>query len=185
MSTAIVRFDLPTQKNKQLQVNSNQPMLTIDDEEVKKRFNQSEQPDPTTEEIRFAKVVLKVYGNATNFVVKPSGSGAQGNGEGALAGVVLGLILAVIFAPLLIILGMRNKFLLKKLYNNRSGNEYKRFTKIYTYIGIALYAVVAILIALGSVLSISGLTMAGVYTLFLGEIVYFILSLVLTKKYKN
>ena len=184
MSKAIVRFDLPFKKEQQVQVLYNSPYADIDDAAVAELFDKSVQPNPTEEQIHYAKIVLRQYSNASNFYVRKIEERQTGNNNAGGA-IIFAFILAIIFAPLLVILGMHNKFLLKSKYSDRSGEEYKNFTKLYTKIGIGLYGLVAVLIAVGKIFRVAALTGIGVCVLVLGGITYLILSFVLTKKYKS
>ena len=183
MDAALVRFDLPYQKNRQSGVFYNSPCASIDDASVARLFNQSLQPDPTPEQIHYAKIILRQFKDARNFYVEETQEN-QTDEKAGLA-IVIAFILAVIFAPLLVILGMHNRFLLKSLYATRSGQGFKDFAKMYTKIGIGLYALVAVLIAAGAIFEVTVLTTIGVFTLIFGGIAYLIVSLILTKKYVN
>ena len=102
----------------------------------------------------------------------------------AAAGIMIAGILALLFAPVLVILGMRGKFLLKKLYAKCSGEEYNKFVKFYTYIGIGIYVLTAVLIIFSKIFDVMALIDVAVAVLMGGDIAYFVLSIILTKKFK-
>ena len=131
-----------------------------------------------------ARNLLNVDPDATDinlYEAKESNSGSDAAG-GIIILALLALLVAVICFPLLVILGMRNKLFLKGFYNKYEGDTFKAFTKNYTYIGIALYAVVAILYILGTICGIYALMSLSFTLLFVGGIAYFVLSLMYIKK---
>ena len=95
---------------------------------------------------------------------------------------VLAVVLAVVCLPLFVILGMHNKLFLKEFYNKYESEDYKKFTKNYTYIGIALYAFVVLLALIALIFHIGFLTTLPFPILFFGAIAYFVVSLLLIKK---
>ena len=131
-----------------------------------------------------ARFVLKKDPGATEIAVdevrEQTGGGNAGGAILILA--ILALIVAVICFPLLVILGMHNKLFLKNFYNKYSGEDFDKFVKSYTYIGIALYALVAILVAVDSIFELYVLTGPAFVILFLGGIAYFVVSLIIMKK---
>lgn len=131
-----------------------------------------------------ARFVLKKDPGATEIAVdevrEQTGGGNAGGAILILA--ILALIVAVICFPLLVILGMHNKLFLKNFYNKYSGEDFDKFVKGYTYIGIALYALIAILVAVDSIFELYVLTGPAFVILFLGGIAYFVVSLIIMKK---
>jgi hypothetical protein len=94
----------------------------------------------------------------------------------------LNLMMLFMILPLLVILGMHNKLFLKGFYNKYEGEKFKSFTKKYTYVGIGLYALVAIMVLVDNIFKLYALTSPAFIILFLGGIAYFVISLVLIKK---
>ena len=99
-----------------------------------------------------------------------------------VANAILAFIVAVIVFPLLVILGMHDKLFLKGFYNKYEGEKFKAFTKKYTYVGIGLYALVAIMVLVDNIFKLYALTGPAFGILFLGGIAYFVVSLALIKK---
>ena len=101
---------------------------------------------------------------------------------GMLILAVLAFIIAVICLPLLVILGMHHKLFLKGFYNKYKDAKFKSFAKNYTYIGIGLYALVALLIIIDNVFKLFVLSGPAFILLFFGGIAYFVISLLYIKK---
>ena len=78
---------------------------------------------------------------------------------------------------------MHNKLFLKGFYNKYEGEKFKTFTKNYTYIGIGLYAVVALLVIIDAIFKLYTLTSPAFGLLFFGGIAYFVFSLIYIKKH--
>ena len=168
---AKIFFNTATEKGKVLEVTSDYAAsYDLSDDEVKARIATT---DPSAEIIKFARIALASYPDARDIVVQKERNAAQ---------LVLFLIFVIISLPLLVILGMHHKFLMKSFYSNREGEAYDKFAKTYMFIGIALYVAVIALIVVGAIV-LSSLIGAGLGLLFGGGIVYAILSFVLTKKY--
>ena len=132
-----------------------------------------------------ARNLLKTAPDATEIdIQKVTNTQSNKNDAGGaiLILAILAFIVAVICFPLLVILGMHNKLFLKEFYNKYEGEEYKAFAKKYTYVGIGLYALVAILIAVDSIFKLSMLIGPAFGILFFGGIAYFVVSLLLIKK---
>lgn len=108
------------------------------------------------------------------------------NNDNAAGGIiilaVLAFITAVICFPLLVILGLHNKLFLKGFYNKYDDVKFKNFAKNYTYIGIGLYALVALLIIIDNVFKLFVLSGPAFILLFFGGIAYFAISLLYIKK---
>ena len=108
---------------------------------------------------------------------------ASGDAGGAiLLLAILAFIVAIIVFPLLVILGMHNKLFLKGFYNKYEGEKFKDFIKKYTYIGIGLYALMALLVLIDKIFKLYALTGPAFAILFFGGIAYFVISLLLIKK---
>ncbi len=131
-----------------------------------------------------ARNLLKIVPDATEIEMALCEEKKQQSGDNSAAGVgiILLFILAVICFPLLVMLGMRGKLFLKKFYKDYSGEEYKKFTKNYTFIGIGLYALVITLIAVDKIFKLYVLTTPAITILLFGGIAYFVVSLVFAKK---
>lgn len=164
----------------------------ISDEEVFDRFNRlvknqlAINPSLSKQFIVAARFLLKKVPDATDiFIEEVEESTSSGNSGGDGSGVAILLALAVIIGlicfPLLVMLGMRGKFLLKGVYKQCKGDEYTAFVKNYTYIGIGFYALVALLVILDSILNL-GVGGPAIIVLIFGGIVYFVVSLVMVKK---
>lgn len=131
-----------------------------------------------------ARFVLKKDAGATDIDVDEARENQSGGnaGGGIVILAVLAFIVAVIVFPLLVILGMHDKLFLKGFYNKYEGEKFKAFTKKYTYVGIGLYALVAIMVLVDNIFKLYALTGPAFGILFLGGIAYFVVSLVLIKK---
>lgn len=94
---------------------------------------------------------------------------------------VLALVLALLLAPIIIVLGMYGKFLLKGLYENvLKIDEFKKFRKTYMIICFSWFAVG---IALTVVFALfDALAQYCLYPLVVGNIVLFVLSIVFGNK---
>ena len=102
----------------------------------------------------------------------------KGNGGILL---VLALVLALVFAPFIIVLGLFGKFLLKGLYKNvLQIEEFKKFRKAYTIICFGWFVVgIALTIVLAQ---FEALVEYCLYPLVLGNILLFVLSVVFGNK---
>ena len=133
-----------------------------------------------------ARNLLKVAPDATDINLYEEGERQTSSGDDAAGGIlilaVLAFIVAVICFPLLVILGMHNKLFLKGFYNKYEDAKFKTFTKNYTYIGIGLYALVALLVIIDAIFKLYVLTGPAFGLLFVGGIAYFVLSLLYIKK---
>ncbi len=131
-----------------------------------------------------ARNLLAVYPDATDINMQnASEQQTGGNAGGAvLILAVLAIIVAIICFPLLVMLGMHGKLFLKGFYEKCEGDDYKKFTKNYTFIGIGLYALTAILFAVDKIFKLYVLSGPAFGILFVGGIAYFVISLLLTKK---
>lgn len=104
--------------------------------------------------------------------------------------VFLAFILAILLAPIIITLGMYNKFILKSVYKDVVDNRrFKSFRKPYAFIGFALLFCFIVPILLGIVLSNKTVLNIGLYGLSGTNIVYFIVGLLvknhILKKYPD
>ena len=111
----------------------------------------------------------------------------KGNNGDAFVGLlilaVVAVIVAIICFPLMVILGMHNKLFLKGFYNKYEDEKFKAFTKKYTFIGIGLYALVAVLVIIGYIFTLPLLTTTLPFgILFFGGVAYFVISLLYIKK---
>lgn len=160
----------------------------MSDQQVIERLTKSLQKYPksmlmSSGFILAARYVLKKDPNATNIDVDEARENQSGNAGGAIIILVaLAFIVAVIVFPLLVILGMHNKLFLSGFYNKYEGEKFKAFTKKYTYFGIGLYALVAILVLIDNIFKLYTLTGPAFGILFFGGIAYFVISLLLIKK---
>lgn len=162
---------------------------TISDEQVIERLTKSLQKYPKSMLVSSgfllaARFVLKKDPDATNIDVDEARENQSGGNAGGaiLFLAVLAFIVAIIVFPLLVILGMHNKLFLKGFYNKYEGEKFKAFTKNYTYIGIGLYALVAVLVIIDNIFKLYALTGPAFGILFIGGIAYFVISLLLIKK---
>lgn len=161
----------------------------ISDEQVIERLTKKLQKYPksmlmSSGFILAARYVLKKDSNATDIDVDEARENQSGGNAGGaiLILAVLAFIVAVIVFPLLVILGMHDKLFLKEFYNKYEGEKFKAFTKKYTYIGIGLYALVAIMVLVDNIFKLYALTEPAFGILFFGGIAYFVISLLLIKK---
>ena len=131
-----------------------------------------------------ARFILKKDAGATDIDVDEARENQSGGDAGGalLILAVLAFIVGVIVFPLLVILGMHNKLFLKGFYNKYEGEKFKDFTKKYTFVGIGLYALVAILVIVDKIFQLYTLTGPAFGVLFVGGIAYFVVSLLLIKK---
>ena len=103
------------------------------------------------------------------------------NGNGGIL-LALAFVIAVLLAPIIIVLGMFGKFLLKSVYKNILHlDEFKKFRKTYTIVCFSWFAV-GIALAVVVFKLIPDLATYGLYPLFIGNIVLFALSIVFGKK---
>lgn len=161
----------------------------MSDQQVIERLTKSLQKYPksmlmSSGFILAARFVLKKDPDATDIDVDEFREKQPGGDAGAaiLILAILAFIVAVIVFPLLVILGMHNKLFLKGFYNKYEGEKFKSFTKKYTYFGIGLYALVAILVLIDNIFKLYTLTGPAFGILFFGGIAYFVISLLLIKK---
>lgn len=110
-------------------------------------------------------------------IVKPPKAGAV-----TVILTIIAVVAAILSFPLLVMLGMRGKLFLKNFYPRCQGKAYGTFVKIYTYVGVGLYAVFAILILIYVKYNIQTMIGPAFGILFVGGVAYFILSLVIVKK---
>ena len=131
-----------------------------------------------------ARFVLTKDPNATDIDVDEAPKNQSGGDAGGAIFIlaILAFIIAVIIFPLLVILGMNNKLFLKGFYNKYKDEKFKVFTKKYTYIGIGLYALVALLVLIDKIFKLYALTGPAFGLLFFGGIAYFVISLLYIKK---
>ena len=113
---------------------------------------------------------------------QPNGGGGGDAGAAILILAIIAFIIAVIFFPLLVILGMHNKLFLKNFYNKYEGEKFADFVKKYTFVGIGLYALVAILVAVDLIFKLNALISPAFMILLFGGIAYFVVSLFFIKK---
>ena len=94
----------------------------------------------------------------------------------------LAFVLALIFAPIIVVLGMFGKFLLKGLYKNvLQIEEFKKFRKTYSIILFCWFAV-GIALAVLTFTLFSDFAEYGLYPLVIGNVVLFALSIVYGNK---
>lgn len=130
-----------------------------------------------------ARNLLKAVPDATDISLYEIRETNNDNAAGAMIILaLLAFIVAVICFPLLVILGMHNKLFLKGFYSKYEEANFKDFVKKYTYIGIALYALVAILVIVDNIFELYVLTGPAFILLFLGGIAYFVVSLLYINK---
>lgn len=145
--------------------------------------------NPITLEIQIAKQLLEKYPDATQIEIFVEESQPQKDNTGAVLGaLVIALFLALIFAPLIVMLGMKEKFLLKNAYTNRVGEEWEAFKAVFIKRGLigwlSCIGVIVLCSALsGKIAFLSTVGMIALIILLIGDIAYFALSLLLTKKY--
>ena len=128
-----------------------------------------------------ARNLLKIEPKATEINVEEL---VEKKSDNSAAGVViiLAIIVAIICFPLLVMLGMHGKLFFKGFYAKCEGEAYKAFAKKYMFVGIALYAVVILLIAIDNIFKLYALTSPAIYVLLFGGIAYFVASLILVNK---
>lgn len=179
---AKVTYNTATATGKIAYLDSNMPLDTALSDEKVTALMADEEVSPM--ELKFARILLKKEPNATDIsvaFVETAKKDNEKNPGAMILALILAVVLLIIFLPLLVILGMHGKLFLKSFYENRTGEGFAKFKKVYMIIGIVLYAVAAALIVVGALTSLSiGI---GIAVLAVGAIVYGILSLILTKKY--
>ena len=117
----------------------------------------------------------------TNVVCPYCGYRFQQNANGGIL-LVLAFVLALLFAPIIVVLGMFGKFLLKGLYKNvLQIEEFKKFRKTYTIICLGWFVVGIALSVLMFTLS-PDLAEYGLYPFAIGNVVVFALSIVFGNK---
>ena len=135
--------------------------------------------------IDIAYQVLQKFPKAEDIVIlereiKESQSNESG-GAGLL--LIIGFILAVLLAPLFVILGTHGKFLLKGLYKKVLDNpKFKKFRLPYNIAGLAFSVACIAAFVVGIILKIQLLIMIPLFALFFGNIVYIVLGMVIANQ---
>lgn len=97
--------------------------------------------------------------------------------------ILLGFVFAVLLAPIIVVLGMFGKFLLKGLYKNvLQIEEFKKFRKTYTIISFSWFVFAIAFCVLGFTVLPEEFAMIGWQTLCIGNIAIFALSIVFGNK---
>ena len=125
---------------------------------------------------------------STNAICPHCGYNLRKNTNGGML-VALALVLAIIFAPIIVVLGLFGKFLLKGLYKNILGlDEFKKFRKAYTVICLSWFFL-SIAFCVVCVNLLSDFAEYSFYILCGGNIALFALSIVfgnkIYKKHQN
>lgn len=166
----------------------------MSDDEVVQRLAAHLQQKPITTLVQMgcilaARNLLRLYPDAYDIYMKEIPKQQQQKDNSAAGGIIILAVLAVIVAilsfPLLIMLGMRKKLFLKGFYENCKGDEYEKFVKNYTFIGIGLYALTFILFAVDKIFELYVLSGPAFGILFVGGVAYFVVSLLLIKNKFN
>lgn len=92
-----------------------------------------------------AGIVLSRFPNATDIEIDYVGSGSveeDKKSSGLLVLIMIGIILALIFAPILIVLGMHKKFLFKGVYEKAQAHpKFLKLRKLYTIFGFIFFGI--------------------------------------------
>ena len=99
---------------------------------------------------------------------------------------LVALVLAIIFAPIIVVLGLFGKFLLKGLYKNiLQIEEFKKFRKTYSAICLGWFVASIAFVVLCIVLHLETMSEYSFYILCGGNIALFVLSIVFGNKIYN
>lgn len=131
--------------------------------------------------VNTARVLLQSDPSATNIIAYNPRVATEPN----QAAFIAKFILAIFLMPLLVIMGMRGKGFFRIPFKEFSGEKYKKFVNWYTYVGIVLYIVGLSMVFLPVFISSLGEVLTptpGLYVLFVGGIIYYILGREIAKR---
>ena len=166
----------------------------MSDEEVESRLNEESRKLGMRlllecGEILAARCLLKKVPDAREIVAEEpleEKNNASKGGGAIFILLILAVIVAIVCFPLMVMLGMHGKFFLSRVYRGYAGARYKKFAKLYTFIGIGFYVAIIVMMILGKVIPVPFLSENWIYFMLYGGIAYFGISLLILRlKFKD